>query len=179
VHFCVLESSECRLPSLLGGGSGRVGADLGRVVFVALACSTVAAAGFFGCPALPNGDEILAARVEVVVGLTAGAAFPSIRFGAIARHDLTTGLQRSAQFSAARQVCARQSCTSGASSGRLPSVAEIDTVDTHIYLGRRVSLTILRVRGQTELHPQTRLRTRTNIASDAVLRHTWANADRS
>ena len=113
MHFCVLESSECRLPSLLGGGSGRVGADLGRVVFVALACSTVAAAGFFGCPALPNGDEILAARVEVVVGLTAGAAFPSIRFGAIARHDLTTGLQRSAQFSAARQVCARQSCIGG------------------------------------------------------------------
>ena len=113
MHFCVLESSECRLPSLLGGGSGRVGADLGRVVFVALACSTVAAAGFFGCPALPNGDEVLAARVEVVVGLTAGAAFPSIRFGAIARHDLTTGLQRSAQFSAARQVCARQSCIGG------------------------------------------------------------------
>ena len=82
----MLGSSECRVlaASLLGGGLGRVGADLGRVVCAALARPT--AAGFLGGPALPNGEEVLAARAEAV-GLGAAAAFPSIRFGAILDHD--------------------------------------------------------------------------------------------
>ena len=86
MDFCMLGSSECRVlaASLLGGGLGRVGADLGRVVCAALAGPT--AAGFLGGPALPNGEEDLAARAEAV-GLGAAAAFPLIRFGAILDHD--------------------------------------------------------------------------------------------
>ena len=87
MDFCLLESSECRVlaPSLLGGCLGRVGADVGRVGFVALAGPT--AAGFLGGPALPNGEEVLAARA---VGLVAAAAaFPSNRFGAILATILT------------------------------------------------------------------------------------------
>ena len=87
MDFCLLESSECRVlaPSLLGGCLGRVGADVGRVGFVALAGPT--AAGFLGGPALPNGGEVLAARA---VGLiAAAAAFPSNRFGAILATILT------------------------------------------------------------------------------------------
>ena len=87
MDFCVLKSSECRVlaASLLGGDLGRVGADLGRVVCVALAGPM--AAGFLGGPALPNGEEVLAARAFEAVGLAAAAAFPSIRFGAILDHD--------------------------------------------------------------------------------------------
>ena len=85
MDFCVLKSSECRVlaVSLLDGGLGRVGADLGRVVCAALAGP--AAAGFLGGPALPNGEGVLAARA---VGLAA-AAFPSNRFGAILATILT------------------------------------------------------------------------------------------
>ncbi len=96
MDFGVLELSECRVlaPSLMGGGLGRVGADVGRVVCVALAGLT--AAGFLGGPAVPNGEEVLATRA---VGLAA-AAFPSNRFGAIRATILTTrGLQRSDQVS--------------------------------------------------------------------------------
>ena len=96
MDFGVLELSECCVlaPSLMGGGLGRVGADVGRVVCVALAGLT--AAGFLGGPAVPNGEEVLATRA---VGLAA-AAFPSNRFGAIRATILTTrGLQRSDQVS--------------------------------------------------------------------------------
>ena len=96
MDFGVLELSECRVlaPSLMGGGLGRVGADVGRVVCVALAGLT--AAGFLGGPAVPNGEEVLATRA---VG-QAAAAFPSNRFGAIRATILTTrGLQRSDQVS--------------------------------------------------------------------------------
>ena len=98
MDFCVLKSSECRVlaASLLGGDLSRVGADLGRVVCVALAGPM--AAGFLGGPALPNGEEVLAARAEAV-GLVATAAFPSIRFGAILDRDPPAGLQRSDQVS--------------------------------------------------------------------------------
>ena len=104
MDFCMLGSSECRVlaASLLGGGLGRVGADLGRVVCAALAGP--AAAGFLGGPALPNGEEDLAARAEAAVGLGAAAAFPLIRFGAILDHDLTAGLQRSDPVSRTPQV---------------------------------------------------------------------------
>ena len=85
MDFGVLELSECCVlaPSLMGGGLGRVGADVGRVVCVALAGLT--AAGFLGGPAVPNGEEVLATRA---VGLAA-AAFPSNRFGAILATILT------------------------------------------------------------------------------------------
>ena len=90
MDFCVFESSECRVlaSSLLCGGVGRFGADLGRVAFVRLIgqASLCGDLGFLGGPALANGEVVLAARVETEelrVALALAATFPSTRFGSI------------------------------------------------------------------------------------------------